>query len=297
MSHASIADSQMFNELHRVRRSLLFVPAARPDRFEKAVATGTDAVCLDLEDGVAFSQKDEARDNAMALLAGHSPGRPEVIVRINEPKSDLGKKDLEVLLAAGVRPDALMLPKVGGADVVQTLERRLSPTLEPMPLVVQIETAQGLAAVEVIAAASPNIAVLFFGAVDLSAELGCAIEWDALLYARSRVVAAAALVGVDVMDTPFMDVSASSKLKDEACAVQRLGFTGKAAIHPSQVPIIQQAFSPAADAVDWARRIVAAYEANDGGVLLVDGKLIERPVIASAKRILAVADAVGHVDP
>ena len=164
-----------------------------------------------------------------------------------------------------------------------------------MPLIVQIETASGLAAAEAIATASPNVAVLFFGAVDLSAELGCTIEWDALLYARSRVVAAAALVGVDAMDTPFMDVSAADALSDEARAVRRLGFTGKAAIHPTQVPIIQGAFSPDPDAVAWAKRMVEAYEANKGGVLLVDGKLIERPVIASAQRVLAIAEAVDAV--
>ena len=275
----------------RVRRSVLFVPAVRPDRFAKAVATGADAVCVDLEDGVAFARKDEARDKALALLADRAPTRAEVVLRINEPESDPGERDLEALLASGVRPDALMVPKVGGPDTLRTLDRRLAPGL---PLVVQIETAQGLAAVEAIAAASPRVAVLFFGAVDLSAELGCVIEWDALLHARSRVVAAAALAEVDAMDTPFMDVGAPSGLEEEARATRRLGFTGKAAIHPTQVPIIQAAFSPAPEAVAWARRIVAAYEANAGGVLLVDGKLVERPVIASARRILDAAGAVGR---
>ena len=280
---------------YRVRRSVLFVPAIRPDRFEKAVATGADAVCLDLEDGVAFGQKDEARDKAMALLAERPPCRAEVILRVNEPASALGDRDLAAILAAGVRPDALMVPKVGEPDTIHALERRLVPALDGLPLVVQIETARGLAAAEAIATASPNVAVLFFGAVDLSAELGCAIEWDALLYARSRVVAAAALAGVDAMDTPFMDVSATAQLGDEARAVRRLGFVGKAAIHPTQVPVIQAAFSPDSDEVAWAGRIVEAYEANEGGVLLVDGKLIERPVIASAQRILAVAGAVSGV--
>ncbi len=277
----------------RVRRSVLFVPAVRPDRFAKAVATGADAVCLDLEDGVSFAQKDEARDKALALLSDRPQVRAEVVLRINEPGSELGERDLDALLASGVRPDALMVPKVGGADTLQALERRLAPALPGLPLVVQIETARGLAAVHEIATASTDIAVLFFGAVDLSAELGCVIEWDALLYARSRVVAAAALAEVDAMDTPFMDVGAPSRLEEESRATRRLGFTGKAAIHPTQVPIIQAAFSPPPDAVAWARRIVAAYEANEGGVLLVDGKLIERPVIASAQRIL---DAAGAVD-
>ena len=276
----------------RVRRSVLFVPAIRPDRFEKAVATGADGICLDLEDGVAFPQKDEAREKAMALLAGRPPCRAEVVLRVNEPGSALGDRDLAAMLAAGVRPDALMVPKVGGPDTILALERRLAPALEGLPLVVQIETARGLAAAGAIAAASPNVAVLFFGAVDLSAELGCAIEWDALLYARSRVVAAAALAGVDAMDTPFMDVAATEQLGDEARAVRRLGFTGKAAIHPTQVPVIQAAFSPGADEIVWARRVVEAYEANKGGVLLVDGKLIERPVVASAQRILAAAEAL-----
>ena len=277
----------------RVRRSVLFVPAVRPDRFAKAVATGADAVCLDLEDGVSFAQKDEARDEALALLADRPPVRAEVVLRINEPESDLGERDLAALLASGVRPDALMVPKVGGPDTLQALERRLTPALPDLPLIVQIETARGLAAVNAIAVASPRIAVLFFGAVDLSAELGCVIEWDALLYARSRVVAAAAAAAeVDAMDTPFMDVGAPSQLEEEARATRRLGFTGKAAIHPTQVPIIQAAFSPPPDAVAWAKRIVAAYEANEGGVLLVDGKLIERPVIASAQRILDAARAV-----
>jgi len=276
----------------RVRRSVLFVPAVRPDRFPKALATGADAVCLDLEDGVAFAQKDEARNKAVALLAERTDCRAEVILRVNEPASELGERDLAAVLAAGVRPDALMVPKVSGPDTIRALEQRLAPTLERLPLVVQIETARGLAATEAIVAASPNVAVLFFGAVDLSAELGCAIEWDALLYARSRVVAAAALVGVDAMDTPFMDVSASAQLGDEARAVRRLGFTGKAAIHPSQVAVIQAAFTPQAAEVAWARQIVEAYETNQGGVLLVEGKLIERPVIASAQRVLAVAAAV-----
>ncbi len=276
----------------RVRRSVLFVPAVRPDRFAKAVATGADAVCIDLEDGVSVEQKDQARDNALALLAERPACRAEVMLRINEPGSDLGERDLAALVGAGLSPDSLMVPKVSGPETLTSLERRLGPALAGLPLIVQIETARGLAAAETIATASPNVAVLFFGAVDLSAELGCAIEWDALLYARSRVVAAAALVGVDAMDTPFMDVSDPDQLDEEAAAVRRLGFTGKAAIHPTQVPVIQGAFSPDAAAVAWARRMVEAYEANLGGVLLVDGKLIERPVIASAQRILAIADAV-----
>ena len=280
---------------HRVRRSVLFVPAVRPDRLTKAVATGADAVCLDLEDGVSFEQKDDAREKAIVLLADPPSGSTEIMLRINEPGSELGERDLSAMLDAGVRPDSLMVPKVNGPDTLRALERRLGPPCEGLPLIVQIETAAGLAAIESIAMATPNVAVMFFGAVDLSAELGCSITWDALLYARSRVIAAAALVGVDAMDTPFMDVSDPKQLASEVAAVRLLGFTGKAAIHPSQVSIIQGGFSPDDEMVAWARRIVEAYETNKGGVLLVEGKLVERPVIASAQRVLAVAAAVDRV--
>ncbi|HCQ99428.1 MAG TPA: CoA ester lyase [Acidobacteria bacterium] len=280
---------------HRVRRSVLFVPAVRPDRLTKAVATGADAVCLDLEDGVSFEQKDDAREKAIVLLADPPSGSTEIMLRINEPGSELGERDLSAMLDAGVRPDSLMVPKVNGPDTLRALERRLGPPCEGLPLIVQIETAAGLAAIESIAMATPNVAVMFFGAVDLSAELGCSITWDALLYARSRVIAAAALVGVDAMDTPFMDVSDPKQLASEVAAVRLLGFTGKAAIHPSQVSIIQGGFSPDDEMVAWARRIVEAYETNKGGVLLVEGKLVERPVIASAQRVLAVATAVDRV--
>ena len=276
----------------RVRRCVLFVPAARPERFEKAVATGVDAVCVDLEDGVAFAQKDLARDNAMSILDSRATSRTEVVLRVNELGTDLGERDLDALLGAGVRPDALMIPKVGEADTLRALDYRLGSQFSALPLVVQIETARGLANVESIATALPNVAVVFFGAVDLSAELGCEIEWEALLYARSRVVAAAALTGVDAMDTPFMDVGAPDLLKAEAQATRRLGFTGKAAIHPTQVPVIQMSYSPSHETVAWATKILEAYEANKGGVLLVDGKLVERPVVASAQRVLRAAAAV-----
>lgn len=276
----------------RVRRSMLFLPADRAERYAKALASGADAVCLDLEDGVSFGAKETARRRALELLAQREPTRAEIIFRINDPKTDLGARDLAALVDAGVRPDALVLPKTAGAEEVRRVEASLGPKLPGLPLVLMIETARGVAAAEEIASSSPNVALLFFGAVDLSADLGCAIDWDALLYARSRVIVAAAAVGVEAMDAPFLDVANADGLAEESRAVRRLGFTGKAAIHPTQVPIIQQAFSPDETEVAWARRIVTAYEDQKGGVLLVDGKLVERPVIAAARRTLAIADAV-----
>ena len=273
----------------RARRSLLFVPAVRPDRYLKAVATGADAICIDLEDGVGFGAKEEARSAAIDLFAERAPTRAEVSLRINAPESDLGKRDLDAIVSAGLRPDALMLPKVSGPDQIRLVETTLGRDRSDLPLIVQLETAEGIAAAREIGAASANISALFFGAIDLSADIGCAVEWDALLYARSQVVLASALAGVSALDSPFMDVPALDALGEESRRTRRLGFVGKAAIHPTQVPVIQEAFSPTPEEVAWARKIVDAYDANEGGVLLVDGQLIERPVVRAAQRILQTA--------
>ena len=276
----------------RLRRSLLFLPASRPDRFEKALATGADVVCVDLEDGVAPGAKNEAREQAFDLLRTVRRGPTELILRINDPNTELGRRDLHAFCESGATPDALMLPKVMAPGEIGWVEGILRPRHPDLPLVPLVETARGLTSAEGISASSPRIAFVFFGGVDLSAELGCANEWDSLLYARSRVVHAGALAGVGVMDTPYMDVADLDGLAAEARAVRRLGFTGKAAIHPSQVPVIQNAFSPSEAEMAWAQRIVRAYEQNEGGVLLVDGKLIERPVITAARRTLAIGEAV-----
>ena len=273
----------------RIRRSLLFVPAVRPDRFPKALATGADAVCIDLEDGVAPVAKDAARAEALALLAGRGSSTAEVSLRINDAKTELGRTDLAALVESGARPDALMLPKVAGADEIRAVAAALARGGGALPLIAQIETAAGLLAAADIAGASPHVSAVFFGAIDLSADLGCAVEWEALLYARSRVVLAAGAAGVSALDSPFMDVPALGALADESSRVRRLGFSGKAAIHPTQVPLIQAAFAPNAAETAWAHKIIAAYERQQGGVLLVEGQLIELPVVRSARRTLRIA--------
>ncbi|MBI4540198.1 MAG: CoA ester lyase [Gemmatimonadetes bacterium] len=290
-----------------LRRSILFFPATRPDRFEKAVATGADAVCVDLEDAVAPDAKDEGRAAALALLErlaatrqAPDPGfavdpsllrRVEVILRINDPESAVGRADLDALLAAGARPDSMMVPKVRAPEEVRRVGDSVARRGAHLPLSPLIETVQGLASVEAIAAL-PGISALVLGGVDLSAELGCAMDWDALLYARSRVVHAAALASIDAIDMPYLDVSSPEGLEREARGAARVGFRGKVAIHPSQIPVIHAAFSPAAQEIQRARRIIEAYEQNRGGVLLVDGKLVERPVILAAQRTLAIAEGL-----
>ena len=275
-----------------LRRSILFLPADRPERFAKALASGADAVCVDLEDAVRPEAKDSAREVALGVTLKQPRRGVEVILRINDLSGDIGGRDLEAVCTADLAPDAVMLPKVVSVEEVRraaSLLERWHPDLKLIPLV---ETASGLAAIEALAAASTRVSAIMFGGMDLSVELKCEPEWDPLLYARSRVVHAAALAGIGTIDVPFMDVSDPEGLAREAGAVRRLGFTGKAAIHPSQVPVIQQAFSPSEADLERARKVMEASERSGGAAVLSDGKLIDRPVVEAARRTLALAQAI-----
>ena len=267
-------------------RCVLFFPATRPDRYEKALASGVDAVCVDLEDAVALDDKDRGRAEAVALLEAREPCDAATIVRVNAYGSPFGRADLDAICAASAAPDAIMLPKVDGPEDVLAVEGVLQEGGLRVPLIPMIETARGLAAVEEIATCSSSSSALLFGGVDLSTELGASIGWDELLYARSRVVHAVALGGIDAIDMPFLDVSSAEELEAEAVAVKRLGFTGKAAIHPSQVGIIQERFAPSEDEIARARMLIDAYEAEGGNAFLLDGVMVDRPVIEAARKIL-----------
>lgn len=273
----------------RPRRSLLFVPGARPELIAKADAAGPDLVCVDLEDAVAPDRKDAARDAVFAALAGSAPTRAELVLRINGLGTPAGLADLLALLRAPRPPSGIMIPKIRAAAELRLLDELLetAPALAGLGLHVIIETNDGLAEAGAIARASPRLASLLFGAVDMSAELRCANTWEPLLYARSRVVHAAAAAGLDALDVPWLDLADLDGLTREARAAAALGFGGKAAIHPGQLAAIHAAFTPSEAEIARARRIVAAYEASPSGLVLVDGRLIERPVVRAMHRLLA----------
>ena len=163
------------------------------------------------------------------------------------------------------------------------------PALEHLRLHVIIEANDGLADAQAIARASRRVASLLFGAVDMSAELRCANAWEPLLYARARVVHAAASAGIDVLDVPFLDLADDEGLAREAAAAAAMGFGGKAAIHPRQLAAIHAAFTPTAEQLERARRVVAAYEASESGLVVLDGRLVELPVVRAMYRLLAAA--------
>jgi len=280
----------------RPRRSFIFVPGLHPEMFPKALASGADIVCVELEDGIAPKDKDDARARTMALFAEpQADDGVERIVRINCLREAFGLADVQAVLGTETPPPALMLPKVRTSDEVIWLDDLLSERGHPTRLHVIIETNAGLEAVHEIARSSARIDALFFGGVDMAAELRCRNAWVPLLYARSCVVHAAAAVGLDVIDVPYLDLEDADGMRREAEAARELGFSGKGAIHPKQIAALNDVFTPDADRVAQARRIIEAFDKADTGLVVVDGKLIEKPVLREMQRVIAISDRVSDI--
>jgi (S)-citramalyl-CoA lyase len=276
------------------RRSFIFAPGLKPDMYPKALASGADIVCVELEDGIAPKDKDEARRHTMALFAQpQADDGVERIVRINCLREAFGLADVQAVLSTDTPPPALMLPKVRTPDEIVWLDNLLTERGHTTRLHVIIETNAGLEAVYDIARASARIDALFFGGVDMAAELRCKHAWEPLLYARSRVVHAAASVGIDVVDVPFLDLDDPEGMERDARLALDLGFSGKGSIHPKQIPVLNKVFTPDQAQVERARRVIKAFEEADTGLVVIDGKLIEKPVLREMHRILKIADRIG----
>jgi len=186
-----------------------------------------------------------------------------------------------------------MLPKVETADEVRLVDQVLTAATRPIGLHVIIESNAGLDAAQAIGQATPSLRSLLFGAVDMSAELGCALDFTSLHYPRSRVVHATARGGLDAIDVPYLDLEDLDGLRRECELVRALGFTGKAAIHPTQLPVINDVFTPSAAEIAQARKIIDAFETAPDGLPVVDGKLVEEPVVRRMRRVMALAQSAG----
>jgi citrate lyase beta subunit len=277
----------------RPRRSLLFVPGLRPDRFAKALDSGADIVCVDMEDAVARGRKDEGRALTLPLFKTNTHPHVEQMARINALSTPDGLKDLTAIIESDAPPPAIMIPKIKSAEEVQVIETLLSAgPSRNIRFCVIVETNQGLERAIEIAKSSPRIDSMILGAVDMSADLRCEKSWEPLLYARSRLVHAAASAGIDLLDVPYLNLDDPEGLRHEAKACARLGFTGKASIHPNQIPIIHEAFTPDEKTIAKARKVCAAFEKDSTGLVVVDGELIELPVVRSMYRVLAIAERV-----
>jgi len=290
-------------------RSLLFVPADSARKLDKAMSSGADALIIDLEDSIAFDSKAHARDSAAAFLkdAMANTQRPYLIVRVNGLQTGLTDADLDAITPA--KPDAIMLPKAEGGAAIVHADAKLAvreaqtdlPEGHIKILPIATETAAALFMVGTFAGASARLIGMTWGAEDLSAELGARANrdeqgrfLDPYRLARSLCLAGAAAAAVPAIDTVFVDFRNDAGFRHECEDACRDGFVGKMAIHPAQVPIINEVFTPSADAIAHAQSVIAAFAAAPGaGVVGIGGVMYDRPHLVRAKQLLARAPSSG----
>ncbi len=278
-----------------VRRSFIFTPGLKPEMFPKAISSGADMVCIELEDGIAIKDKDEARKNTFkALETLEVKSGVELVVRVNCQRTKFGLMDLEAVVSSKTNVKAIMLPKVKTPDEITFIDDMLTDCNLNTDLHVIMETNEALESIYDIAHASKRIVALYFGGVDMAAELRVPNEYKNLIYARSRLVHAGASVGVDVIDVPYLDLEDMDGMKKEAELVRDLGFTGKGSIHPKQINMLNEIFTPSKEEIIKAKKIVDQFNESDTGLVVIDGKLIEKPVLREMQRKILIADKINQ---
>lgn len=284
-------------------RSLLFVPADGGSKLDKATASGADAVIIDLEDSITPERKPQARAAALDFLKSNrgKKERPRLLVRINGLETGMADADLDAIIAG--KPDAVVFPKAEGAPSVVHLDAKLTAreAIAGLPegtvkiLAQAVESAAGLFAAGTFRGASTRLIGLTWGPEDLSAELGANANRDATgtltepyRLARSMCLYGAAAAKLPAIETVYVDFRNSEGLRRDTQDARRDGFTGRLAIHPAQVPIINEVFTPTADEIAEAKEIIAAFAAQPGaGAVGIDGKMYDRPHLVRAQALLA----------
>lgn len=289
----------------RARRALLYMPGNDLRKIQKALTLNVDCICMDLEDGVATNRKAEARQTIASALQELNFGRSERLARINRVGSGLEVEDLEAVLPA--RPDGIVVPKIETAGEVRwvdeqigRVERSAGWPENSIALIIQAETARGVVNLAQTCAASPRTQAVIFGAEDLAGDMGIVRTkegWE-VFYARSAVVTHAAAFGLQAIDMVYVDFHDAQGLRREALEGARMGYAGKQIIHPNQVEIVQEAFTPSAEEIEKASRLMEAYEAHQAsgrGTFAWEGKMVDAPVVKAAGQVLARARAAGKI--
>jgi citrate lyase subunit beta/citryl-CoA lyase len=274
-------------------RSFLFVPGTREDRFPSAMTSGADAVVFDLEDSVEASHKAEARHAVGRFHASSGDLGPLTLIRINAFGSRWFQDDLE--LAGRLQPlGGVVVPKAETIEALQVVAQVVGGE-RVFPL---LETARGVLNSARLAEAIPSVPALLFGAEDLTAEIGVrrTTDGEELLFARSQVVLAAVAAGAEAIDAVFTDVADADGLRRDAARARALGFRGKMTIHPSQIAVVNEIFSPSAADIAQADKVVSAFtaaQAAGSGVLRMGNEMVDAPVVARAQRVLDLARRLG----
>ena len=290
----------------RLRRSLLYVPGNMPSMLQNIPLFGCDAVQIDLEDAVPYSEKDAARILVRRFLENYKERNKEILVRINALDTKWALDDLKAVLPA--LPDGIRLPKADSPEIVERLDTLLTEYEEELGLEVghfrilpSIETAQGVINAVQTARASSRLIGLAFGAEDYvtTMEIERTKVGEELFNARMNVLWGAKAAGIQAIDSIFADVNDMEGLRHETELIKRLGFTGKCMINPRQIDIIHEVFAPKQAEVDYALEVIDAIKRAremGTGVISLKGKMIDRPVVVRAARVLNTARAHGMVD-
>ncbi len=287
-----------------MRRSMLFMPGNNPGNIINADAFEADSIIIDLEDAVAYDEKDSARILTRNALAEMEFGQVEIIIRINGLDTPFWQDDLEAIVPVG--PDVIMPPKIHSpaditllADRITEIEKRCGREVGKIKLIPLLESARGIVAAPEIAVADPRVVALYLGAEDLALNLKArrTVAGEEILYSRSRLVMAARAAGIDALDTPFLNTRDNESLRADAERARNLGFSGKAAIYPLQVEMINEIFSPSRDEYTDAKELLEVVrEAKERGlgVSTHNGKLVDGPVITAAEEVVRDYEAIFH---
>lgn len=287
----------------RMRRSKLFVPGSRPELMAKAARSEADILSLDLEDAVAPAEKAAARDAVATYLQTAPRGRQERAVRVNGLDSGIMIDDLFAVVNGGL--DMVTVPKVESPQAIHVCEavlahlERKHRLSTPVAIMATLETPAGIRNAAAIAGASPRVAVLQFGLVDLATAMGVRPTGAALAAIRTTVALAAAEAGIVAMDTAFPEIRDTEGFEADALAAKQAGFCGKSCIHPLQVAAVNRIFSPTAAEVQDAVDLLVAFDRGiaDGlGAIQFNGKMIDLPIADEARRLVAVGRELGIID-
>lgn len=287
-----------------IYRSTLVTPASNPRMMEKASGAEGDILIFDLEDAVAPDQKAAARENLLEIVPQMTPGKKEWGIRINGVRTPYFFDDLLLLLKLR-GPLTIVLPKADTREDILVLDSMISQlemknsALSPVAVQVLIESAAGMENISAVCRASSRVNAVIFGAGDYTADTGSSLTKNGLFHARSRVVVAAAAAGIQPIDYVFPDFRNLQGLEEDAQLGKELGFTGKWAIHPAQVEVINRVFSPSLEEVKRAKKIIKAYEeakARDIGAISVDNQMIDEAVLKIMQRRASLAKKVGTWD-
>lgn len=291
----------------RARRALLYVPGDDSHKIHKAARLDVDSVCLDLEDGVATNKKQVARETITRALQDLDFGRSERLVRVNPVHSTYYAQDLEEILRA--RPDGIVLPKVMHGDQIRQVSQQISAAESEnnwppggVILIAIVESALAITNLDTIASADPRLEALIFGAEDFAADIGARRStsgWE-VFYARSAIVTHAAaqeLQGIDLVNINFQE---DEELRVQSDQGARMGFSGKQIIHPNQIEIVQEAFTPSGNEIQAAVELIEKFNREQElgrGAFAVEGVMIDAPAIRAAQSIIERAQAAGKISP